>query len=43
MFKVILRDDEIKKIKEKNNQVDQENTILREKVAKQKNKLKGKL
>ena len=43
MSQVSLKDDEIKKIKEKNGQIDQENNFLREKVAKQKNKLKGKL
>ena len=43
MSRVMLKDDEIKRLKKKNSQVDQENKILREKVAKQKNKLKGKL
>ena len=40
---ISLRDDGIKNIKEKNNQDDKENKILREKVAKQRNKLKGKM
>ena len=43
MSQVNLKDNEIKKFKEKNNQVDQENNFSREKVAKHKNKLKGKL
>ena len=43
IYHLILKDDEIKNIKDKNSQVDQENKILREKGAKQKNKLKGKL
>ena len=43
MSQASLKDDEIKRIKEKNGQVDQENNFLREKLAKQKKKLKGKL
>ena len=40
---VNLKDEEIKNIKEKNGQIDQENKTLKDKVDKQKRKLKGKL
>ena len=43
MSEVSLKDDEIKNLKEKNGQIEQENKTLKDKVAKKKNKLKGKL
>ena len=43
MSQVSLKDVEIKHLKEKNNQVQQENKILQEKVSKQKIKLRRQL
>ena len=43
MSKVCLEDVEIKQLKEKNNQVQQENKTLQEKVSKHKIKLRGQL